>query len=58
MTVKIYVSKDSQGKEWAPDHSHEIEGVLEILQAIWRTYHHLANAYLVVARLLWNAISP
>ena len=51
MTVKIYVAKDSEGKEWAPDHPHEIEGILEILQNIWRVYHHLQGVYLVIANM-------
>ena len=24
MTLKIYVSKDSKGREWAPDTAHEV----------------------------------
>lgn len=51
MTVKIYVAQDSTGKEWAPDHPHEVESVVEILRRIWEAYHHLQSAYCIVANM-------
>jgi hypothetical protein len=51
MTVKIYVSKDSTGKEWGPDYSHEMEGIIELLQKLWMAYNHLPQLYAVVANL-------
>lgn len=51
MTVKIYVSKDSDGKEWGPDYAHEMEGVIDLLRRLWAAYHHLPQTYAVVVNL-------
>lgn len=51
MTVKIYASRDTAGKEWAPDHPHEVEPILTMLRGVWRTYHHLDTLYCVFANM-------
>ena len=54
MTVKIYTSKDSQGREWGPDQAHEMAGVIDLLRRLWVAYHHLPHLYAVVV----NAHQP
>jgi len=51
MTVKLFVAKDSAGREWGPDYNHEMEWLIEMLQKLWAAYHHMPHAYCVVANL-------
>lgn len=51
MTVSIYVPRDGAGKEWAPDHPHEVEPILGMLRDLWRAYHHLDTFYCVIANM-------
>lgn len=51
MTVKLYVSRDSEGRQWAPDHAHEAEAAQEIAQHLWAKLHHADNLYVLLANL-------
>jgi hypothetical protein len=51
MTVQIYVSKDSQGRERGPEQTHEMAGVIDLLRRLWAAYHHLPQLYAVVVDL-------
>ncbi|MBE9508760.1 MAG: FHA domain-containing protein [Chloroflexi bacterium] len=51
MPVKIYVSRDSQGQPWPPDHSHEALAAIEIIKRLWLAFDHQETLYAVVANL-------
>ena len=51
MTLKIYVSRDSQGQPWPPDYTHENQAVLEILKRLWWVFHPENALYVAVANL-------
>lgn len=55
MTLRIFVSRDSEGRPWAPDYAHEVEPALEIIKKLWIAYHHLPELYLVMANLQYPA---
>jgi hypothetical protein len=51
MTVKIFVARDSEGREWSPDHEHEVKAITEMLKLLWASYHHLSSVYCIVANM-------
>lgn len=51
MTVKLFVSRDSEGRQWAPDHSHEAHATQTIAQHLWTKFHHIDTLYLMIANL-------
>ena len=51
MTLKIYVSQDSEGYEWAPDTSHEVEACEWMLKKAWMEFHHLRELYAILVNL-------
>ncbi len=51
MAVKLYVSRDAEGKPWPPDRSHEVLGAQEIARQLWSRFHHLSDVYVVVANV-------
>lgn len=51
MTVKFYVSQDSEGDKWAPDHTHEVEAVQQIARQLWQTFHHRDALYVIISNL-------
>lgn len=51
MTVKIYISKDSANREWPPDHFHEGDAVIRILQDLWVRFNHLPDLFIAMANL-------
>ncbi len=50
MTVKIYVSRDSQEQPWPPDFVHENQAVIEILKRWW-VFHPAEALYVAIANL-------
>jgi hypothetical protein len=51
MTVRVYVSRDASGKPRPPEHSHEVEGSLDVLKRIWRAFSNEEALYAVAANL-------
>lgn len=51
MTVKIFVAKDSKGKEWAPDYVQEVGSLEWMLKKAWLEFHHLPSLYCMIANL-------
>ena len=51
MTVKIYISKDSTGQNWAPDYPHEINALQYMIKRLWQKYHHIREFYAVFANV-------
>lgn len=51
MTVKLYVSRDSEGRQWGPDHAHEAQAAQEIVQRVWTKLHHTDTVYALLANL-------
>jgi hypothetical protein len=39
MTVELYVGRDSEGRAWAPDFTHEAEAAIRIAGKVWRAFH-------------------
>jgi hypothetical protein len=51
MTLKIYVSQDTKGKEWAPDTPHEVSASEWMLKKAWLEFHHLQETYAILVNL-------
>ena len=51
MTVKIYISKDSTGQNWAPDYPHEIDALQYMIKKLWQKFHHIGEFYAVFANV-------
>ncbi len=51
MPVKLYVSRDSEGRPWPPEHSFETAGCLEIVKRLWLAFHNKPVLYAVVSNL-------
>jgi len=51
MTVKIFAARDSEGREWPPDHEHEVKAIIDMLKQLWTAYHHLESTYCIVANM-------
>ncbi len=51
MPVKLFVSRDSGGRQWAPDHAHEAQATQEIAQRLWGKLHHVDTLFLMLANL-------
>jgi hypothetical protein len=51
MPLKVYVSRDSQGRPWPPDHSHETLACLDIVRRLWLVFHSKSAPLAVVANL-------
>jgi hypothetical protein len=51
MTVKSYVSRDSEGRPWPPDHRHEALASMDIVKRLWLAFSHLEDLYSVVVNL-------
>jgi len=51
MPVRAYVSRDSAGRPWPPDHSHEATAAIELIKRLWLAFHHDSVMYCVVANL-------
>lgn len=51
MTVRIFVSRDSEGRQWAPDYAHEAAAAQEIIKKLWGAFHHRQTLYAVIANL-------
>lgn len=51
MTVKFYTDQDSKGRQWTPDHSHEVGGIFEIFKEMWLAFHHESELYVAVANM-------
>jgi hypothetical protein len=51
MPVKVYVSRDSQGQPWSPDHEHEARSVIEIVKKLWLAFNSQKQLYAVAANL-------
>lgn len=41
MTLKIYVARDKDGKEWPPDKSQEVKACEWMLNKAWTEFNHL-----------------
>jgi hypothetical protein len=54
MPVELYVGKDPQGREWAPDFTHEVDAAIRIAGKVWRAFHAGRELYL----LAFNLHSP
>ena len=51
MTLKIYVPKDSQSRDWAPDHPHEVRACEWMIKKAWAEFHHLDELYAILLNL-------
>ncbi len=51
MPVKYFVGQDSVGREQAPDFSHEVRAVIEIIKQLYEAFHHHQNLYAIIANL-------
>lgn len=51
MTVKIFVSRDSEERPWAPDYTHEVRAAQEIAKKLWQAFHHQQQLYTLIANL-------
>jgi hypothetical protein len=51
MTLKLFVSKDSGGREWAPDTPHEVETCEWLLKKAWMEFSHLHELYAILVNL-------
>ncbi len=51
MTVRVYVSRDASGKPRPPEHSHEVEGSLDVVKRMWRAFNKEEALYAVAANL-------
>jgi len=51
MTVKIFVSRDSEDRPWAPDYTHEARAAQDITMRLWAAFHHLPTLCAVIANL-------
>jgi hypothetical protein len=51
MTLKIYVAKDSKGKEWAPDYPHEQKSIEWMLKKAWEDFHRLQMTYSIIVNM-------
>jgi hypothetical protein len=54
MPVELYVGKDPQGREWAPDFTHEADAAIRIAGKAWRAFHAGRELFL----LAFNLHSP
>lgn len=51
MTVKVFVSRDSEGRPWPPDYSHEVNACQAIVSDIYYRLNHHNQLYVIVANL-------
>ncbi len=51
MPVKAYVSRDSAGRPWPPDHSHETTAAIELVRQLWLVFNHQPATYAILANL-------
>lgn len=51
MPVKYFVSQDFQGREQAPDYSHETLAVIEIIKRVYEKFNHHQSLYATIANL-------
>lgn len=51
MPVKLFVSRDSEGRPWPPDQSFEVRGCLELVKRLWRAFYKQDVLYAVAANL-------
>jgi hypothetical protein len=51
MTVKVYVGRDSDGRPWPPDYSHEALATIDIIKRLWSAFDHHEELYAAVANL-------
>jgi hypothetical protein len=51
MTLKIYVTQDTNGKEWLPDKPQEVEACEWMLKKAWMEFQHLQELYAVIVNL-------
>lgn len=48
MPVKVYVGRDSEEHQWAPDYAHEAGAAQELVGKLWSAFHHLPHLYAVL----------
>jgi hypothetical protein len=51
MTVELYVGRDSEGRAWAPDFTHEAEAAIRIAGKAWRAFHASRETVLLAFNL-------
>jgi hypothetical protein len=51
MTLKIYVPRDSQNRDWAPDHPHEVRACEWMIKKAWAEFQHLGEMYAILLNL-------
>jgi len=51
MTVKIYVARDIEGREWPPNTSHEAKACEWMLQKAWMEFQHLQELFVIIVNL-------
>lgn len=51
MALKLFVSKDPGGREWAPDTPHEVETCEWLLKKAWMEFSHLRELYAILVNL-------
>jgi len=54
MPVELYVGKDPEGRQWAPDFTHEADAAIRIAGKAWRAFHAGRELFL----LAFNLHSP
>ena len=51
MPLQIYVSRDSGGQPWPPDHEHEARATLDIVRSLHRAFDRQQVCYAVLSNL-------
>lgn len=51
MTVKLYASRDSEGRPWPPDYSFEVRACIDIVRQLWLSFCKQDALYAVAVNL-------
>jgi hypothetical protein len=51
MPVQLFVGRSAEGLPAAPDYSHEMRALIDILRQVWDVFHHHQPYYAVIANM-------
>jgi len=51
MPIQVYVNRDSGGRPAAPEYSHEMVAIIDILRRLWNAFHHHSAFYGIAVNL-------
>jgi hypothetical protein len=51
MTLKFFVARDSEGKDWAPDTPHEVQACVWMLRKAWEEFQHTQETYAIIVNV-------